>query len=501
MPQSLPLPLRITRFGFAFIFLGLIFICVMGFGSIIGGNINLDAYGLTLDRENNVYIANSSSHSIVKFNSQGEKLATIGRSGDGDGQFGRFDSPRDVALSPQGTIYAIDYDKSRIEKFDRGGHFLTMWNLPNDGARRYVDALKIAVNSREQIYVAVADKGVLKFDSSGNFLGTVGADLPSKNKPANPWDLTFDANDNLYVGQPLSVFKFDSSDKFITSWEIKTFDFPDSTNMLQNIEVDHLGNIYVNNNNIVEKFDANGKFLLSWTVNIDGKFIYNIRGIGIDSENRVYLLNNFQQQVEIFDGEGHPLNQWAIAWPKWLQAGQPFYYFLFYPIILSNVILGFTENRLRKRYGLPHRTINFKTYKEYLIASTPIGRFSQILTFVGSCLGVILGYLNFTAIYTVSGTLQLPNLFSLLGLSIGQANLLTLAVFLSSILAFTALLVAKKPVLAGILQIMGVLLLLAFSPIDPLKLVLNVFPLLLGAVLALRTSLEITHQYRPGSPG
>lgn len=469
------------------------------FGSIISGGIILDAYGIALDKDNNIYIANGSAHNVAKYNIQGEKIATIGRSGDGDGQFKYFDSPRDMAVTPQGTIYAID--SNRVEKFDRNGHFLSLWNLPNDSTGRKADARKIAVDSKEQIYLAMDYNGIWKYDSSGNFLGTIGADLHEKDKLDNVWDLTLDANDNLYVAQPLSVYKFDFTGKFITNWEIKTFDFQDNTNLVQNIEADHLGNIYINNNNVVEKFDANGKFLLSWTINIDPKYIYDIDGIAVDSQNRVYVLNRLDQKVEIFNGQGQPLNQWSISWPRWLQAGQPFFTICLYTFAIGNLILSFAAMFLRKRYKFTDPPMSFKTIKGYLIAGTSRGRISQLVTIGGSVMGVILGWLSFIVLDSSGGSLRLPNLFSIAGLQVGQTNLVVLGIFLNSILAYTALLVAKKPFLAGILLIAGAMLLLILSPIDPYKLVLNVIPILLGAVLALQTSTGFNLRFRPGSPG
>lgn len=460
----------------------------------------MNLYGLTLDSNNNVYVAHSSSHSVIKYNSRGERLATIGKNGDGDGQFGDYNSPRDVAITRQGTIYAIDYDKSRIEKFDRDGHFLALWNLPKSNTGRRTDAMKIAVDSREQIYLAISDTGVWKYSSSGNFLGTVGADLPSKYNLKNPWDLALDDNDNLFVAQPLKVYKFDATGKFITNWPIKLFDHinENDINSLQNIGLDHQGNIYINDENIIEKFDSAGNFLLSWTIKTNDKYIWEITGIATDSENRVYILNDFQQQVEIFDGQGRPLNQWSIGWPKWLQVNQPFFYIVFYPLIFINPVLGFVERRLKKRYGLPVTTMKFRTFKEYLIARTTTGRVSQMLIIAGSIIGVILNYLSFIGVYNI---FQLPSLFVFSGLSIGQASLAVFIIFFNAILAYTAFLVPKNPLLAGIMQLLGVMLLLALTPIDPLKLGLNVFPVLVGSIMAIRSTPKITRLFRPGSTG
>ncbi len=80
---------------------------------------------LDVDREGNIYVMDRGSFRIQKFNKEGEYVQTIGREGQGPGEFGK---PNFITLDEKGNIYVKDGMKAQI--FDRTGQFVRSFPIP-----------------------------------------------------------------------------------------------------------------------------------------------------------------------------------------------------------------------------------------------------------------------------------------------------------------------------------------------------------------------------------
>jgi sugar lactone lactonase YvrE len=82
------------------------------------------ARGMTIDRDGNLYIADSLNHRIMVLSPQGEQIRTIGTLGNGDGQ---LNEPSGVAVDADGNVYIADTWNSRVSKFRADGTFIKSW--------------------------------------------------------------------------------------------------------------------------------------------------------------------------------------------------------------------------------------------------------------------------------------------------------------------------------------------------------------------------------------
>ena len=80
--------------------------------------------GLTVDANNNVYIADTFKHQILKLDSSGKLLDKWGSYGSGDGQ---FKYPFGIAVDGSGNVYVVEYHGHRVQKFDSSGKFIDKW--------------------------------------------------------------------------------------------------------------------------------------------------------------------------------------------------------------------------------------------------------------------------------------------------------------------------------------------------------------------------------------
>ncbi len=90
------------------------------------------------DEEGKFYVADIENNRIQKYDSKGKYLITIGRKGQGPGEFMSLSSPR---FDKNGNLYVSDTANRRISFFDKNGKFLKQIQLKD----QYID---LQLNSR-----------------------------------------------------------------------------------------------------------------------------------------------------------------------------------------------------------------------------------------------------------------------------------------------------------------------------------------------------------------
>ena len=80
-------------------------------------------WGIALDKQGNVYVADWRNDRIQKFTADGRFLMKFGSSGSGEGEFNR---PTDVAVDRDGIIYVADWLNDRLQVFDPDGNFAAL---------------------------------------------------------------------------------------------------------------------------------------------------------------------------------------------------------------------------------------------------------------------------------------------------------------------------------------------------------------------------------------
>lgn len=91
-----------------------------------------------------------------------------GSHGRGDGQ---FIAPRSLAIEPGGSLLVVDTGNERIQRFSRGGIFLSSWGRPGSGPGEFTHISGIAVDATGDVYVTETGgtKRVQRFSPSGRF--------------------------------------------------------------------------------------------------------------------------------------------------------------------------------------------------------------------------------------------------------------------------------------------------------------------------------------------
>jgi DNA-binding beta-propeller fold protein YncE len=108
---------------------------------------------VALDRQGNIYVADTFNFKVKVFSPEGKFLKAIGRGvGDKPGYFSKLSG---VAVDSEGHIYAIDTDFSNFQIFDQEGRVLLV--VGSDGTLRGLNfrlPLHIYIDEKDRIYVA-----------------------------------------------------------------------------------------------------------------------------------------------------------------------------------------------------------------------------------------------------------------------------------------------------------------------------------------------------------
>jgi peptidylamidoglycolate lyase len=129
-------------------------------------------HGLTLDREDNVWLTDVGRHQVFKFTHEGRLLLTLGERGQPGADQSHFNLPTDVAVLPDGSFYVSDgYRNTRVVKFDAAGRYEFEWGGKGTELGKFNLPHGVAVDKRGRVFVCDRSNARLQvFDAAGKFL-------------------------------------------------------------------------------------------------------------------------------------------------------------------------------------------------------------------------------------------------------------------------------------------------------------------------------------------
>lgn len=122
--------------------------------------------GIAVDASENVYVVNSTTSYIYKFNSTGTLLATYGTATTGAAD-GKFSSPSDIAIDADGALYIADAGNHRVQIFNADGTFANKFGTLGDGINQLVYPQAVALDSSMRLIVADDDNHRIPIYSLG----------------------------------------------------------------------------------------------------------------------------------------------------------------------------------------------------------------------------------------------------------------------------------------------------------------------------------------------
>jgi hypothetical protein len=287
-----------------------------GSGDGIGTNAGfVSPIGIAVDSIGNIYVAEFSGNRIRKITSTGV-VSTLagGGSGDGIGTNAGFSTPDNMTIDSTGNLYITDFSGNRIRKITNTGVVTT---IAGSGTATYLDGtgtnagfnqpVGITIDSIGNLYVAeILNHRIRKITSAGvvttfagsgtaTFLDGIGTSAGFR----NPYGLTIDSVDNIYVGDRGNT----RIRKITSAGVVSTLA---SGIGVYSLTIDTLGNLYAaTDGNQIQKLSAPvavSTFAGSGTATyLDGVGVntgFNgPNGMNIDSSNNLYVADYYNHRL------------------------------------------------------------------------------------------------------------------------------------------------------------------------------------------------------------
>jgi len=219
-----------------------------------GANYFIMPHGLTVDKQNNIWLTDVGLHQIFKFSHDGKLLMKLGVAKMPGNDSSHFNLPTDIAVADDGSFFVSDgYGNSRVVKFSSTGKFMKAWGKYGKKSGEFIIPHGIALDQNNTIYVADRQNNrVQLFDTSGNFI----KELKNNERVEQLPSIAVDKTNHLFaidynpprkkssISDGSTIFEFDllqnatnhfggnESPKRTTSW-------------FHDIAVDSKGNIFV----------------------------------------------------------------------------------------------------------------------------------------------------------------------------------------------------------------------------------------------------------------
>jgi DNA-binding beta-propeller fold protein YncE len=288
------------------------------------GDLSLDApRDLAIQEDGTLYIADTGNLRIIKSNIKGELLSVL--------EYEEFRYPCGLFVTEDGTLYVADRDANAVFVFDANNQLIHKYTKPDHplyGEAMEFKPMKLVVNQAGIMFIICEanTNGVVQIsptEENGSFLGYYGTNFTSaslqqvllrmfatdaqrakmvSNIPSTPDNLAIDKKGLLYTvtrGEEYNTLKkLNIAGKNLI--EADTYDeYPAAvaTGNYENIfMVSSLGYVF--------EFNGDGEVLFIFGGSDDGRqrigLCKKVEAIGVDNQDRLYLLDSDMNQIHIF---------------------------------------------------------------------------------------------------------------------------------------------------------------------------------------------------------
>jgi ABC-type Fe3+ transport system permease subunit/sugar lactone lactonase YvrE len=140
---------------------------------------------------------------VQQFTSAGAKwVRTLGRSGEGDGEFNRAEG---LGVDAQDRLYVADSCHHRVQVFSPEGKFLTAYGRPGSGRGEMSYPYDVKVDGQGfQFVCEFGNSRIQIFDPHGQPVEILGGPGAVPGQFSNPWGVALDSKGNLYVADAMN---------------------------------------------------------------------------------------------------------------------------------------------------------------------------------------------------------------------------------------------------------------------------------------------------------
>lgn len=284
------------------------------------------ARGIAVGPDGSVVVADTDSHQIIIFNSDGAVRQKIGKLGSGQGE---FHEPRGVAIDANGNIFVADTWNARVVKLSPQGEWLTSWGSGDqdfgegrvaavtDGTEAGNAAVPlgffgprgIAVDGNGNVYIAdTGNKRIVVTDNNGKYLYQWGSFGSAPGQFSEPIGVAVDNDGTVVVGDTwnarVQFFAADGNGRIspapiqtwrVNGWQAQTYDDPYVA--IANGQV--LASIPGRNVVAVGGFDGSESLRWGGSGGDNASFI-DPSGVAFGPDGKAYVIDRGNQRIMVF---------------------------------------------------------------------------------------------------------------------------------------------------------------------------------------------------------
>lgn len=231
-----------------------------------------------------MWYADSQNHRIVKINSSGDIIRTVGRQGSGEGEFA-CNGPTSITQDNNGFLYALD--ECNVYKFDYNGGYISSWgglgDTPDTAELNGAYVIHFSNYSGELLVSDTNHNRVARFSTSGTYLGQFGS--------ACTYNTEGDPNSGCVT--PLVDGEFDG---------------------LAGLTTDSSGNIYIvdSNNHRIQVFSNDYSFSFKFGSNEEGDYYLQFpKDVEILTNGDIVVTSQNSQTIKKFTSQGVYITQFG----------------------------------------------------------------------------------------------------------------------------------------------------------------------------------------------
>ena len=165
------------------------------------------ASSFDIDLHGNFYVSDLEKNNIVKLDSLGNEIVSIGGYGWSESS---FDRPISIITNTL-SVYVADENNDRVQRFDKDLNFLSLYtgSLEN-GSIEFAYPISVEISSIGDLYILENDNNrILKFNLTGEYLTEIGGNDAGMFALNNPTDFSIDRRNDIYVLDNNSIKVFD----------------------------------------------------------------------------------------------------------------------------------------------------------------------------------------------------------------------------------------------------------------------------------------------------
>jgi DNA-binding beta-propeller fold protein YncE len=115
--------------------------------------------GIAVDKEGNLYVADTLNNRIEIFDPDGNFISTFGKNGDGPGYFAR---PKGVAIDSDGHVWVADGAQDRVQVFTKEGQLLIAFGGHGLLPGQFQGLVNIAIDKQDRVFTTEIYPGRLQ---------------------------------------------------------------------------------------------------------------------------------------------------------------------------------------------------------------------------------------------------------------------------------------------------------------------------------------------------